>query len=134
MNSLKLLSENSQAHPPWKNPLLPFYSLPTPLKNSKKCKSPFLLTLKIFQAPCRKEGRTLWSLTMIYLMSCMQWHIQSFLGILNSAGGLGTTVMPLEAPRNYFSKMVKIPLKCMLDKNSNEMYIRQLKSNCCIKA
>lgn len=61
-------------------------------------------------------------------------HIQSFLGILNSAGGLGTTVMPLEAPRNYFSKMVKIPLKCMLDKNSNEMYIRQLKSNCCIKA
>ena len=56
MNSLKLLSENSQAHPPWKNPLLPFYSLPTPPKKFKKVQVPLFANIKNFSGPLQKGG------------------------------------------------------------------------------
>ena len=56
INSWKLLSENPQPPPPWKNQLPP--------KNSRSASPSFLPTLKIFEPPpppCRKGvGRTLW--------------------------------------------------------------------------
>ena len=55
---LKISFRKSSAPPPLKKFKSPFYSLP-PKKIQKVQVPPFLLTLKIFQAPLQKGGRIL---------------------------------------------------------------------------
>ena len=51
-----------------------------------------------------------------------------FLGIPNSAGGFRADVTPPGAPRIQCSKMVKLPIKCMLD-NLKVIVVLRLKIN-----
>ena len=60
---LKTTFRKSSGLPPLKN------STPPP-KNLKSTSPPFLLTLKIFQAPCRKGGRTLLSYIIFQRKLC----------------------------------------------------------------